>query len=95
MATLDTLSPVVGRVYFSTGEITTFQPGSAGGCVRHRGDLDGASLEIKSDLLFPQKQRCNKLFSGVAYKLLKMFPGWCNSPLLSALNFICSPNFAP
>lgn len=93
MATPDTLCSEVACV-LSAGERTTFQPGSAGGRVRQGGDLDGASLQIKSDPQVPQKQRCNKLFSGVAYKLLKTFPVWCNSPLLSALNFIHSLNFA-
>lgn len=55
------------------GERTTVQLGSAGGCVGPRGDLDGASLQIKSDPQAPWKQRCNKLFSRVAYKLLKTF----------------------
>lgn len=58
------------------------------------GDLDGASLQIKSDLWVPRKQRCNKLFAGVVCKLLKMFLAWCSSPLLHALNFICSPTLS-
>lgn len=57
-----------------TRKRTTVQPGSAEGCVGPRGDLDRAFLQIKSDPQAPWKQRCNKLFSRVAYKLLKTFP---------------------
>lgn len=95
MATVGHSLPGRWLVCFSvrTRKRTTVQPGSAEGCVGPRGDLDGASLQIKSDPQAPWKQRCNKLSSRVAYKLLKTFPAWCNSPLRGALNFICSPNF--
>lgn len=55
---MDTLSPAAGSVCFSVGarKKATIQPGSTGGCIGARGDLYGASLQIKSDLQAPESR---------------------------------------
>lgn len=98
MFTLDALSTTAGHVCALLPRLEREPPFSLGllEAVFAWGgeDLDRAPLQVKSDPQFPWKQRCNKLFSGVAYKFLKMFLVWYNSPLHSALNFIYSPNYA-
>lgn len=71
-----TLSPQPLVVYAFLLELRReplFSMGLLEAALAQGGDLDKASLQIKSDPQAPWKQRCNKLFSRVAYKLLKTF----------------------
>lgn len=80
VVTLDAVSPTAGCILLRLEREPPFSLGLLEAVFAWGGDLDRASLQIKSDPQVPRKQRCNKLSSELHISSLKC--SWCGVTLL-------------